>query len=127
MKEVIYLLIITVIILGFISSNIIPLFRSSMDIIGSVAEKEYEGQKIKSNVLLPLEKDTVTGGDVISVIRYYSSYDDVTVEVTAGGATEVYTNTTYDSEQFNIPYNSLFSCSYEYSGDKLTKAVYSEQ
>ena len=127
MKEVAFLLIITVIVLGFISSDIIPLFRGSMSIIGSVAQKEYEGQKIKSNVMLPLDKDTVTGADVISVIRYYSSYNDVTVEVASGGDTEVYTSTTYDSDQFSVSYKSVFKCSYEYSGDELVKVVYSEQ
>ncbi len=124
MKEVAYLLIITVIILGFIAGDIIPLFRGSMDVIEGIAQKEYESQKIKSNVLLPLEKNTVVGSDVISVIRYYRDDSAVTIEVTIGGTKEIYVNDDYEPGQFLIPYDMKFDCVYEYNGDFLTKAIY---
>lgn len=127
MKEVAYLLIITIIILGFIAGDIIPLFRGSMDVIEGIAQKEYEGQKIKSNVLLPLEKNTVIGSDVISVIRYYRNDTNVTIEVTAGGTTEFYVNDDYEPGQFMILYDMKFDCYYEYNGEALTKAVYVEK
>ena len=127
MKEVVYLLVITIIVLGFIAGDIIPLFRSSMDVIDSIAQKEYENQKIKSDVLLPLEKSTVMGGDVVSVIRYYREDVSVTVEVTVGGVTKIYVNDDYDPVQFVIPYDIQFDCSYEYDGDKLIKAIYIEK
>ncbi len=127
MKEVVYLLVIAIIVLGFVAGDIIPLFRSSMDIIDNIAQKEYENQKIKSDVLLPLEKSTVTGGDVVSVIRYYREDTSVTVEVTLGGVTKIYVNDDYNPAQFVIPYDIRFDCSYEYDGDKLTKAIYIEK
>ena len=127
MKEVVYLLVNTIIVLGFIAGDIIPLFRNSMDVIDSIAQKEYENQKIKSDVLLPLEKSTVMGDDVVSVIRYYREDVSVTVEVTVGGVTKVYVNDDYDPVQFVIPYDIQFDCSYEYDGDKLIKAIYIEK
>ncbi|MTI48729.1 hypothetical protein [Sporosalibacterium faouarense] len=126
MKEVVFLIIISIIILGFLSSDIIPLFRSSMDVIGTVAEKEYEGQKIKSNVLLPLEKDSVVGSDVIGVIRYFSDDDTVTVKIIMGEETEIYTNNSYNATDFTIPYDMIFNSSYEYDEQKLLKAIYTK-
>lgn len=127
MKEVAYLLIITVIILGFIAGDIIPLFRGSMDVIEGIAQKEYESQKIKSSVLLPLEKNTVMGSNVISVIRYYRDNSGVTVEVTVGGTKKIYVSDDYDSTQFAIPYDTKFDCTYEYNDDLLVKAIYIEK
>lgn len=124
MKEIIFLLIITVVVLGFLSSDIIPLFRSSMEVIGTVAEKEYENQKVKKGVIVPLEKEVVIGGDVIGVIRYFSDNPNVIVKVTIGGDTEIYTNSIYSTTQFNIPYEKVFQCSYYYTGDKLKEARY---
>lgn len=127
MKEVVFLLIITIIILGFLSGDIIPLFRSSMDVIGTVAQKEYEGQKIKSSDLLSLEKKIVRGGDVISTIRFFKDNPNVTVEVTIGTDTVIYTTNTYNQNQLNIFYNKLFQSEYIYSGDKLEKVIYIEK
>ena len=56
----IFEVIISVIILSLLVV-VIYIFRNNMDIIGNSAEKVNDTEKIKADLMLPLDKNTVTG------------------------------------------------------------------
>lgn len=98
-----------------------------MNIISLAAEKANEIEKISSESVILNKQIHVTGSDVISVVRYYSTNENVEIHVTVNqGGTKVYISETYDSEDFNIPYESMFSANYIYDGDVLVHAEYIE-
>ncbi len=108
--------------------SVIYLFRGNMDIISTSAQKANDLEKVEEQTLVPLDKDVVNGGDVISVIRYYAG-EPVPVEITvkAGASTYVYSGRNYDSA-IEAYRDSLFDAEYVYDStggsSNITKIVY---
>jgi len=122
-KEIIYEVIIAVLVLSLLLV-VIALFRGNMDLVALSAKKVEDVEKVKAEDMVPLDKNEATGADVISVIRYFCNDPAVEVMVTAGGETKSYAGETYSPDIFTIPYEAVFSCSYEYMGSKIKKVIY---
>jgi hypothetical protein len=121
--------IMTVIILSLLVV-VIYIFRNNMDIIGSSAKRVNDTDKIKADLMLPLDKGVVTGSEVISIIRYYSTASDdesMSVEVNVDGIEVKYRGETYDPQSFYINYEDKFLGSYGYEGTKITSIKYNKK
>ncbi len=125
MKTIIATIIISVLLLGITMVGI-QLWRNNMELISITAEKVEAMEKIKTTSLLPLEDNSVRGGDVVSVIRYYSKDPEVVVEVTAGGMTKQYTSETYKPDIFSISYEGSFHSEIIYEDMRIKKIKYIE-
>ncbi|HHV59198.1 MAG TPA: hypothetical protein GXX49_02640 [Clostridiaceae bacterium] len=124
-KDIIYDIIISVLVLGLLVTVAIPLFRGNMDIIASAAERAGAMEKAYKMDVVGLGKTEVLGSDVISVIRYYSSNGGLEINVTTGeGVHHSYFNETYEPDIFYIGYEEKFEATYFYDGDVLKKVEY---
>ncbi|WP_432409475.1 hypothetical protein [Wukongibacter sp. M2B1] len=122
MKEAMYEIIVTVLILILVGVGI-TLARTDVEIVQKLAQSSNEFEKISTDDFVNVERNTVIGGDVISFIRYFSNNSNVTIEVTAGGSTRSYVDETYNSSQFNIPYDMEFNNQVVYNGSQLEKII----
>ncbi|MCG8539951.1 MAG: hypothetical protein MJA82_08435 [Clostridia bacterium] len=126
MKEVIYELIISVIVLSLILVGI-GLARNDVEIVQNLMERSDRLQKVSSDNLIDVQRSQVIGGDVISFIRYYSNDPSVTVVVTWGGRTISYVTETYDFTKLDIPYEAEFNNEVVYNGSKIEKIICEEK
>lgn len=126
MKEVIYEVVISTLILTLILLAI-NLARTDIEIVQKLAQKSDEFQKISTDDFINIERNTVIGGDVISFIRYFSNHSNVTIEVTVAGSTKLYVDETYNSSQFDIPYEKEFNNQVVYNGSKLERIICKEK
>ena len=126
MKEVIYELIISVIVLSLILVGI-GLARNDVEIVQNLMERSDRLQKVSSDNLIDVQRSQVIGGDVISFIRYYSNDPSVTVVVTWGGRTIAYVTETYDLTKLDIPYEAEFNNEVVYNGSKIEKIICEEK
>lgn len=117
-----YEIIVTVLILILVGVGI-TLARTDVEIVQKLAQSSNEFQKISTDDFVNVERNTVIGGDVISFIRYFSNNSNVTIEVTVGGSTRSYVDETYNSSQFNIPYDMEFNNQLVYNGSQLEKII----
>lgn len=115
--------IISVIVLSLLVV-VIYIFRNNMDIIGNSANNANENDKIKADSMLPMDKNTITGSEVISVLRYYSSDSSVQIDVTIGEVNKSYVGEMYNPLVFSINYNDNFESAYEYEGSAIKKIKY---
>lgn len=124
MKEIVFEIIIALVILTLLVT-VIQVFRGNIDIINTSAQQVDDMEKVKEeNLVFDKTKNTVLGSDVISVIRYYKDDNSVSITVKNGGAVNTYIGKNYDSSAFNIPYDTKFSASYKYNGEKLESIQY---
>ena len=126
MKEVIYELIISVIVLSLILVGI-GLARNDVEIVQNLMERSDRLQKVSTDNLINVQRSQVIGGDVISFIRYYSNDPSVTVVVTWGGRTISYVTETYDLTKLDIPYEAEFNNEVVYNGSKIEKIICEEK
>lgn len=108
---------------------VIYIFRSNMDIIGNSAERVNDTDKIKAEAMLPLDKQVVTGSEVISVIRFYSTEEIseiVAIDVDNGEIEGNYRGQTYNPQNFYINYEDKYLGSYEYDGTKIITIKYNK-
>ncbi len=126
MKEVIYELIISVIVLSLILVGI-GLARNDVEIVQNLMERSDRLQKVSTDNLIDVQRSQVIGGDVISFIRYYSNDPSVTVVVTWGGRTISYVTETYDFTKLDIPYEAEFNNEVVYNGSKIEKIICEEK
>ncbi len=126
MKEVIYELIISVIVLSLILVGI-GLARNDVEIVQNLMERSDRLQKVSSDNLIDVQRSQVIGGDVISFIRYYSNDPSVTVVVTWGGRTISYVTEAYDFTKLDIPYEAEFNNEVVYNGSKIEKIICEEK
>ncbi|MCX8130729.1 MAG: hypothetical protein N3I35_11595 [Clostridia bacterium] len=113
----------------------IYVFRGNMDIIGNSAAKTNVLAKVKQESLIPINKNIVSGSDVVSVVRYYADEENVDVCVVMGPDQSV----SYESRgcSFDIADYLTFGCSgmgefreipfeaaYEYRGTELVRVTY---
>ena len=126
MKEVIYELIISVIVLSLILVGI-GLARNDVEIVQNLMERSDRLQKVSTDNLIDVQRSQVIGGDVISFIRYYSNDPSVTVVVTWGGRTISYVTETYDLTKLDIPYEAEFNNEVVYNGSKIEKIICEEK
>lgn len=117
-----YEIIVTVLILILVGVGI-ALARADVEIVQKLAQKSNEFQKISTDDFVNVERNTVIGGDVISFIRYYSNNSNITIEVTAGGRTRSYVDETYNSSQFDIPYEIEFNNQVVYNDSQIEKII----
>ncbi|GAB6088042.1 hypothetical protein [Alkaliphilus crotonatoxidans] len=123
MKTVIATIIISVMLLGLTMVGI-QLWRNNMELINVAAGKVEDLEKIKVTSMLSLDQNLVKGGDVVSVIRYYSRDPEVMVEVTVGGITKQYIDESYVPDEFSISYEESFSSVIIYEETKIKKIAY---
>lgn len=126
MKEVIYELIISVIVLSLILVGI-GLARNDVEIVQNLMERSDRLQKVSTDNLIDVQRSQVIGGDVISFIRYYSNDPSVTVVVIWGGRTISYVTETYDFTKLDIPYEAEFNNEVVYNGSKIEKIICEEK
>ncbi len=122
MKEVIYELIVSAVVLSLVLLSI-GLVRKDVEIVKNLMSRSDELEKISKIDFLNIDKDLVIGGDVISFIRYYSNDSDVTVEVNVGGSIKKYITDTYDSKDFKISYDSQFENQIIYENAQIKKII----
>lgn len=127
MQNIVYEVIIFVLILVMLV-GVIVMFRENVDIIQAAAIRVNDTDKVKKEIMVPLNKGVVLGSDVVSVIRYYSSDPGVQIKVNLkDGSSKTFTAEVYNADQFKISYESTFTASYVYDGfKKITGAVYIE-
>ncbi len=102
--------------------TVVYLFRGNMEMIRSMAEREDPTEKLSERAFLPLERELVTGADVIAAIRYFSGDPEVEIRVSAGGRQKTYTAEDYDPRDFRIDYRDMFRCTCQYEG-KVLKGI----
>jgi hypothetical protein len=117
--------IISVIILSLLVV-VIYIFRNNMDIIGNSATKVNATDKIKAELMLPLDKNIVSGSEVVSVLRYYSKDSTVKIEVKLGETVKTYIGENYNPLTFSINYEDSFQSEYQYEGNNLKTIKYSK-
>jgi len=123
MKELIFEVIIAILALSLLIV-VITVFRGNMDIVGAAAKKVNDVEKVKAESLVQLDKNIVSGSDVISVVRYYSNSPDVEIYAELkGGSLQKYDKTNVSQ----IPYDKSFKAEYTRDGEMLKKVVYEEQ
>lgn len=103
---------------------VIHLFRSNMEIVGKTAEKTDQVDKVKSEILVPLDKDIVNGGEIISVIRFYQKDSRVKIQVSTGSDSHTYMAEDYNTAVFSIPREMNFLAEYIYTGPDPTRIIY---
>ncbi len=123
MKNIIATIIISTVLLS-LSMIGIELWRNNLELIRVTAIKVDELEKVKKNDILPLGKSQLTGGDVISIIRYYSADEEVKVEVNVEGVEKEYQLEGYQQEGFYIPYEAIFEKQVFYEGNKLRRIIF---
>jgi len=126
-KEVIYDLIISVLIMSLIVTVVIPLFDNNISITKTIASKVEDTDKLSGKIAdnIPVG-GIVTGADVISVIRYFEN-ENVTIAVfLSNGMENIFLKEKYDPERFRIAYNHKFLCNYTYNEGKITSVEYRE-
>ncbi|MDF2522568.1 MAG: hypothetical protein K0R31_209 [Clostridiales bacterium] len=108
---------------------VIGMFRENVDIIQAAAQRVNDSDKVRNEIVVPLNKGEVMGSDVVSAIRYYSSDPDVQIKVTLiGGNSKVFNVETYNADTFKISYESRFTASYAYDeSKKVIGVVYIEK
>ncbi|SHK59486.1 hypothetical protein [Paramaledivibacter caminithermalis] len=127
MKQIVINTLFSCVILGLVIIGI-ELYRTNMTILTNAVDATDDTEKIAETDILNLNKDEVTGGDVISSIRYFKDYSNVTIRVEKkGGSTKNYTTQTYKEEIFPINYESIFDSLIEYQGEKIKKITYTEK
>lgn len=94
---------------------VIPLYRSNQELVYQAVSKEDYSEKVKE-VIRPKVSDqtTVSGGEVIAVIRYYALRGDVSITVAQKGGTHEYMGEPYQEEVYTIARNEVFQtvCTY---------------
>ena len=108
---------------------VIGLFRGNMEIGAASAEQVSRLEKLRKDSLVPVGKDTVSGSDVVSVIRYYAADASVRIQVTVSGIQKTYQGKTYETDRaspdyFEIPYEQPFQAEYVYQGEDLAQIRY---
>ena len=126
MKEVIYELIVSAVVLSLVLVSI-GLARNDVEIVQNLMDRSDELEKTSKLDFIDVDNDTVIGGDVISFIRYYADDSDVTVEVTVGGNSKEYISDTYDSTEFEISYEAEFDNEVIYDGNQIEKIICTEK
>ena len=124
-SNLIFEVVISVLILSLLVV-VIYVFRNNMDIIGNTANKVNDTDKIKAEAMLPLDKNTVTGSEVIAVLRFYSNDNTVEIDIKIGGLSKSYVGENYSSSDFPINYEDKFESIYEYEGAVLKTIKYSK-
>ncbi|MBM7613600.1 hypothetical protein [Alkaliphilus hydrothermalis] len=125
MKNIIASIVLSTVILGLTMMGI-QLWRNNLELIKATAEKTTQLEKLQKSSVLPLQKEQLTGGEVISLIRYYSQNSEVLVEVSIDGGSYVYDVESYDRNVFYIPYDVVFEKSEFYEGQKLRKLIFAK-
>ena len=127
-QNIVYEVVIFVLIL-ILLVGVIGMFRENVEIIQAAAYRVNDTDKVKNEILVPLNKGEVLGSDVVSVIRYYSSDPGVQIQVTImGGSSKIYRAEAYNASLFKISFESKFTASYAYdSTKKVTGVVYIEK
>ncbi|MGV8145842.1 MAG: hypothetical protein ACLKAK_03265 [Alkaliphilus sp.] len=124
MKEVIATLIISVVILGLLLIGI-DLWRGNIEIIRLTADQTHEMEKVEEVDFIPIQHDSLTGSEVISIIRYYSKDSSVQVHVLIEETKRSYTLETYDSSAFIIPIEMKFGKEIAYENNKIVEVNFS--
>ncbi|MCD5410115.1 MAG: hypothetical protein LRZ93_00465 [Clostridiales bacterium] len=125
MKEVIATLIISVVTLGLLMIGI-NLWRGNIDIIRLSAEQTHEMEKVGEVDFIPLQKDSLHGSEVISIIRYFSKDSNVQINVLIDGNERSFRLETYDSSAYNIPFEMKFEKEILYENNKIVEVNFSE-
>lgn len=126
MKEVIYELIVSAVVLSLVLLSI-GLARNDVEIVQKLMDRSDELEKTSKVDFIDIDKNTVIGGDVISFIRYYADDSGVTVQVNAGGNTKEYVSDTYDSKEFEISYEAEFNNEVIYKSDQIERIICTEK
>jgi len=126
-KEIIYDLIISVLIMSLIITVVIPIFDNNISITQTIASKAEDTDKLSGSIADNIPAGgIVTGADIISVIRYFEK-ENVTITVLLNNGTEKkYLMEKYNPEEFRIPYDHNFLCNYTYGEGKITSVEYTE-
>ncbi|MBN4051001.1 MAG: hypothetical protein COA82_04590 [Alkaliphilus sp.] len=125
MKEVIATLIISVVILGLLMIGI-NLWRGNIDIMRLAAEQTHEMEKVGEVDFISLQKDSLYGSEVISIIRYFSKDSSVQINVLIAGNERSFKLETYDSPVYNIPFEMKFEKEILYENNKIVEVNFSE-
>ncbi|OJV65264.1 MAG: hypothetical protein BGO41_01495 [Clostridiales bacterium 38-18] len=93
----------------------------SADVISSLENRDVIVSDINETALIELNREQINGSDVIAFIRYYQVESEVIVSVVNTYGTMDYISQNYDYDSFPIKYDDVYTVSYEYNEQKITK------
>lgn len=97
----------------------IGIYRENIGLLQLAAQQVNDSDKVKSGILLPMDKSEVSGSDVVATIRYFNQKPGPAIKVVrTGGGTMTYNGEGYDPALFQVPYNGRYMAEYFYDGFK---------